>query len=257
MDEILELLKQRRFVEIYGLRTIDKNFMTREEMIAIFDHFDAFWEYDGPPTAQRTHAKLKSEKHSNGFIACKNVLQKTLMCKIFGLEIFKRLPVELNGFPLDKIDVVVSSAYSAITLGYEVSSLISKKNPNVEYIPVEKDKDDKPTVIRGGIDPSKNVLIINELMTTGGGSTWETKQAVLKCNGEGNPVPNIIEPAIVLIHRSKDWELIDGSKVRPIFHFDMEDWDVPNGEECPLCKAGSEAIKPKVGNNWNLIHGRV
>lgn len=257
MSGILKLAQQGKMTEIYYNETFRKYWMTQKEMIAIFDHFDAFWQYADKPIAEKPHAKLKSEKHSNGFIACKNVLQKALMCKIFGFEIYKRLSVYLPSIPLEKIDVVVSSAYSAITLGYEVARRLSKENPNVEYIEVEKDVNGNPTIIRGGIDPSKKVLIINELMTTASGSTWETKQAVLNCNGEGKPAPNIIEPSIVLIHRSKDFQLIDESMVQPVFHFDMEDWDVPNGEECPLCKAGSEAIKPKVGNNWDKIHCRI
>jgi len=58
----------------------------------------------------------------------------------------------------------------------------------------------------------------------------------------------------VLVHRSKDYTLPDGSGVYPIFHFDMEDFD--SEKECPYCKTGSIAIKPKQGDSWNLIHGR-
>ena len=256
MSKILELVNAGRVFEI-DHKILGDEFITKEEMIAIFNCFDAFWQYEGEPSSEKPHALLKSGKHSNGFIACKNVLDHPLMCKLFANEIVKLFEIYQKTYSKQKIDAVAGSAYSAFNLGYEVARRIAKWHPNVKFIQVEKDKLDKPTIIRGGIDSSKTVLIINELMTTSTGSTWETKEAVLNCNGENNPPPEIFNFSYILVHRSKDWELPDGSEVIPVFHFDMTDWDVPNGEECPLCKAGSEAIKPKVGDNWNIIHGRA
>jgi len=122
------------------------------------------------------------------------------------------------------------------------------------YKEVEKDKDGNPTIIRGGIGSDKNVLVLNELMTTGSGSTFETRKAALTCNGDA-PGPNVLEPAYVLVHRSKDYVLADGSAVQPVFHFDIENFEA---EDCPYCKVGSEAIKPKTPKeNWARLHGRV
>lgn len=255
MNEILTLVKTGRVFEITPKMLEDRP-MNQEEMIAIFDYFDAFWEYEGEPCPDRPHAILKSGKHSNGFIACKNVLDYPLMSKLFAYEMFKLIERYEETHRVLKVDAVAASAYSALNLGYEVTKIFTKRYPKTKFIQVEKDKFDKPTVIRGGIDPSYNVLVINELMTTPGGSTWETKEAVLKCLGD-KPVPILIDPSFVLVSRSRDHQLPDGSRVLPVFHFDMTDWDVQNGEECPFCKAGSEAIKPKEGNNWNIIHGRV
>jgi orotate phosphoribosyltransferase len=248
-QQILNILKSKG---VFSLTPKDfaNRFMTKNEMIEIFNYFDAFWEYQGEPNSKKPHALLKAGDHSNGFIACKNVLQHPIVCELFANEIFKYLEEKEI-----LVDVVASSAYSAINLGYEVAKIISKQsNARVEYVTVEKDEKGNPTIIRGGIDPSKKVLVINELMTTGSGSTWETKQAVINCNGEGNPVPQIITPSFVLVHRSEDYILPDGSEVFPIFHFDIKNF---KPEECQYCKANSEAIKPKVGNNWNLIHGRI
>ena len=249
--KVIELIKNRK---VFGLNPdlFLTRFMTKEEMKAIFNFFAAFWQYEGEPCKERPHALLKAGGHSNGFISCKEVLQYPRLCVLFASEIFKLIREKVKN--PGRIDVVVSSAYSAITLGWEVARLISETfNCEVEYIPVEKDENGNPTIIRGGIDSGKNVLIINELMTTGSGSTWETKQAVLKCNGE-NPAPQIIEPAFVLVHRSKDMMLTDGSAIQPIFHFDIENF---KPEECPYCKVGSEAIKPKVDDNWKRLHRRI
>ncbi|MEI6580616.1 MAG: hypothetical protein WCO07_00380 [bacterium] len=248
---VLTLIKKGLIFNLLPGNIPPDRFMTKEEMIAIFDFFGAFWEYKGNPCPEKPHALLKSGLHSNGFVVCKDVLQHPRMCTLFANEIVKRI---LKDMSPRKIDVITSSAYSAIALGWEVARIIGNfHNPKVEYIPVEKDVDGNPTIIRGGIDSSKNVLVINELMTTGTGSTWETKQAVLNCNGVNSP-PTVIDPAFVLVHRSKDYELPDNSSVRPMFHFDIRSFEP---EECPYCKVGSEAIKPKIGNNWNLLHERV
>ncbi|OGY41853.1 MAG: hypothetical protein A2Y67_03305 [Candidatus Buchananbacteria bacterium RBG_13_39_9] len=257
MDES-EVLSRVKNGGVFDLppRAFDDRRMTIAEAEAIFTAFNSFWQYKGNPIAEKPHALLKSGKHSNGFIACKDFLKYPQICLLFANEIVKRIRGEVILSKISKleIDAVVSSAYSAINLGWEVARLLSEHNEKIEYIPVEKDEKGNPTIIRGGIDPGKKVLVINELMTTGSGSTWETKEAVLKCNGD-KPAPKVIEPALVLVHRSKEMVLADGSPVQPVFHFDIGDSDVPKGESCPYCDAGSEAIKPKLGNNWQRLHG--
>jgi orotate phosphoribosyltransferase len=256
MNEILDLVKRGRVFEI-DRKLLGDELMTQEEMLAIFNYFGAFWQYSGEPNPEKPHALLKSGKHSNGFISCQSVLKYPLMCKLFSYEVYKKVLLYKTTYGLSEIDAVAASAYSALDLGYEVARRLAKNYPGIESIKVEKDTEGNPTTIRGGIDSSKNVLVVNELMTTKKGSTWETRLAALNANGPDKPQPNVIIPSFVLVHRSKDLELFDGSKVIPVFHFDMTDWNVPEGEECPYCNAGSEAIKPKVGNNWNIIHGRV
>lgn len=251
-SEVLKMIKAGGVFDL-SPKVFAGRMMTLAEAKAIFMHFDAFWQYKGEPCAEMPHALLKSGKHSNGFIACKDFLKYPRICLLFANEMMR---VILGNFILSNIsklgvDVVVSSAYSAINLGWEVTRLLSEYNEKIEYIPVEKDEKGNPTIIRGGISSYKTVLVINELMTTGAGSTWETKKAVLGCNGD-KPAPKIIEPVFVLVHRSKDLILTDGSLVQDVFHFDIENYEP---EKCPYCKAESEAIKPKIGNNWQRLHG--
>ncbi len=257
-EEVLDHVKSGR-VFYLSPDHFDERMMTVAEMRAIFSYsyFNAFWQYEDPPCAEKLHALLKSGLHSNGFIACRDVLKYPVLCELFAYEIMKvierRLMIPQRA---PRIDAVASSAYSAISLGWEVARFMSNKyNRTIAHVVVEKDSRGNPTVIRGGIDPGVNVLILNELMTTGGGSTLETRKAVLTCNGD-DPAPTVLEPAFVLVHRSKDYTLADGSAVQPVFHFDIENFEP---EECPYCKAGSEAIKPKVGDgtNWRRLHGQI
>lgn len=226
--------------------------MTVPEVEAIFGAFDAFWQYRGEPCSERSHALLKSGKHSNGFINCKEVLDYPQLCMLLAHEMLKEAKSHLAPDVLATIGGVAASAYSALDPGFCLAWLLSKEyNHRIKALKAEKDDKGNPTIIRGGIDPSLNVLVINELMTTASGSTWETKQAVLKANGD-KPAPKVLDKAIVLMHRSKDFQLPDGSLVVPVFHFNIENFEPEN---CPYCQAGSQAIKPKVGNNWKVLHG--
>ena len=226
--------------------------MTVNEVAAIFGAFDAFWQYEGKPDAAKPHALLKSEKHSNGFIMCKAVLEYPRLCMLLAHEMLKAIEEKMTADEISQIDCVASSAYSAISVGWCLAWLLSEKyNKKAKHVIVEKDDKGNPTTIRGGLDPNLTVLVINELMTTGAGSTWETKEAVKKCNGD-KPGPKIMDLSFVLMHRSRDFQLKDGSGVISVFHLDIANFEP---SECPYCKAGSEAIKPKVGNNWKLLHG--
>lgn len=231
--------------------------MTTEEVVAIFDSLQAFWMYQGPPCKEKPHALLKSERHSNGFVMCKDVLDHMVLCTLFANEMVKVIRERLSEAQISRIDIVASSAYSALGLGHEVARLLAERyNPKIKHIQVEKDVNGNPTIVRGGIDVNKTVLILNELMTTGSGSTYETRKAILECNGAGKVGPRVITPAFVFVHRSKDEKMADGTDIAWAFHFDIGNSEPDN---CDYCKAGSEAIKPKIGDgtNWKRLHGRV
>lgn len=244
MDEkgVLDLIELGRIFDLSPGHFNGRQ-MSIKEMVAIFQHFNAFYLDQCIPSAERPHFIIRSG-HSNGIILCKEVLKYPPFCLIFAYEILKL--IEQTSTDLTQTKVVVSSAYSAINLGWELTRLLSLKYcKEVEYVIAEKDSKGSPTIIRGGIDPSKKVLIINELMTTSGGSTYETKLAVLNCNGE-NPPPEIIEPAFVLVHCSPDYSLSDGSPIEAVFHFDMQTYSLENSGICPYCEAGSLAVQAKL-----------
>lgn len=255
-SEVIGLIKKGGVFDL-SFAHFEGRRMTVAEVVAIFNAFEAFWHYQGEACVERPHALLKSGKHSNGFIMCMAVLDYPWLCMLLANEMLKAVEEEVAAEEICKIDFVASSAYSAISVGFCLAYFLSiKYNRKVKHITAEKDAHGNPTKIRGGLDPSLTGLVINELMTTADGSTWETKEAVLKCNGD-KPAPKVLPLSFVLMHRSKDFQLKDGSKVVPVFHFEMADFAVPEGEECPYCEAGSKAIKPKVDDNWDIIHGRA
>lgn len=248
-SEVLEKIREGKVFELMPSDFRDR-LMTHDEITAIFRYFNALWRYQGNPRPDAPHALLTSGLHSDGFIDCDSVLCYPKFCELFAHEMVKVIHGTISN--INDIGVVVSSAYSAIKLGWEIARLLSAYNPKIEYRISEKDKSGHPTIIRRPIDISKKVLIINELMTTGAGSTIETKQAVNACNGEHNR-PTIIQPSFVFIHRSHTWVLIDGSAVKTVVDLDIKNFDK---DDCPYCKAKSSAIKPKIGNNWAKLHGQ-
>ena len=139
LSVILDAIRNNHIFSLHPEQIKDRN-MTKEEFVSILNHFNAFWQYQGEPSPDRPHAILKSGKHSNGFIACKEVLKYPVFTKLFAAEIFKTFyGISHPDYP--KIDVVLSSAYSAITLGYELARQFSTHDNNaVEYIIVEKDE---------------------------------------------------------------------------------------------------------------------
>ncbi len=256
-SQLIDLINQGKIFDLLPSVVLSDREMKIDEMKAIFNAFGSFWQYEGRPSAKNPHALLKSGRHSNGFIVANNVLKYPWICEVFAKEMIKKIEANFKKEEICEIGVVASSAYSAINLGWEVTRLLSYEyNPKIYHVIVEKDKDGKPTIIRGGIDPDKTVLVINELMTTADGSTWETKTAVSDCNKdkEEKKSPKVLDKSFVLIHRSKDFVLADNSPVIPVFHFDIENY---KPEECPYCQVGSKAIKPKLDNNWDRLHGRI
>src|SRR3989344_5198074 len=76
----------------------------------------AYWEYQGEPSPERPHVELSGGGCSNGFIDMPAILKYPYICEILGRELGKRL--KMSGA---EADWVISSPYSAITLGHEVA----------------------------------------------------------------------------------------------------------------------------------------
>ncbi len=207
-----------------------------------FDRCDAIWLHDGDP--KKPHAELTSGMCSNGFFDCLRVLRNPSLCEILATQLAKRL--KQSG--IESADWVIGSPYAAITFSYEVAKAL-----DAVHAFTEKDPNDpagkKMVWRRMAISKGETVISIEELITTAG-TFREVRRAVV----EGNPNPVDFLPVVgTLVHRPPKLPADYGDiKVIPLIEEKV--WAV-KPEECPLCKAGSQRLRPKT--HWKELTGKA
>lgn len=119
------------------------------------------------------HFILTSGRHSPSYFQCARVLQYPEYLTHFASMIAEH-------FKETDIETVISPAIGGVVLGTEVGRIL-----NVQTIFAER-KDGELCIRRGfGIDPGQNILVIEDVITTGG-SVKEVMGQVI--NQEGNIV---------------------------------------------------------------------
>lgn len=205
-----------------------------------FARMGALWVHDGNP--RRPHAELTSDQmHSNGFFNAGVVTEdSTLLDEVAGSLSESLLKEGVFG---EMIDWVVGPAMGAITLAHDVARHVSgwMGFPCLStYAEKEVVDGKKCTVIRRStIRSGARVLLVEDTLTTGA-SVGLVANAVVKAGG-------IVLPYVVTVVNRSGLSVVDGRKVVALVEKHMPKW-TPG--ECPLCKKGSEAIRPKGAENW-------
>ena len=135
--------------------------MDNKEIIEIFKDTGAL--LDG-------HFILTSGRHSPSYFQCAKVLQHPKHLTNFANMI-------ASHFEESKIDAVISPAIGGVVLGTEIGRLL-----NVKTIFAER-KNGQMCIRRGfNIDPGQNILVVEDVVTTGG-SVKEVIDQVVKHRG--------------------------------------------------------------------------
>lgn len=195
-----------------------------------FVNAGALWLHDGKPT--RPHALLTSGLHSDGFANCTMVTQKpSLLRKVLNEQdgLSPKLPIGA--------DWVIGSALGAVTFAYAVAERLSCRAGFTE-----KDGD-AMKLARFEIAPGQKVLVVEDTISTGG-STLKTLEGIKAATGGK---ATILPTIVCLVNRSGKDEL-DGRKIRALLTPNINTW---KPEECPLCKKGSEPVRPK--SHWKEL----
>ncbi len=190
--------------------------LPQEEILQIFKETDAL--LDG-------HFQLTSGLHSPNYFQCAKVLQYPKYLHLFAGEIVKH-------FEYSEIELVIAPAMGGIVVATEVGRMLDCRTIFAER------KDSVLQLRRGfSIKPGERVLVCEDVVTTGG-SVYETIDIVQKAKGNVAGVGYIVDRS--------------GGKVQ----FDAKSMSILTmnvitykPEECPLCKQGSQAIKPGSRNN--------
>ena len=135
--------------------------MNRSEIINVFKDTGAL--LDG-------HFILTSGRHSSSYFQCARVLQHPEYLTHFAEMIAKC-------FNKEKIDAVISPAIGGVVLGTEVGRIINTRT-------IFAERKDGDMCIRRGfkIEPGENILIVEDVITTGG-SVREVMDQVTKNKG--------------------------------------------------------------------------
>ncbi len=233
-----EVMSIQTVEELLRLQSMDfvGRMISQEEIQHILEVCDAFWMHSGDPT--NPHAELTSGLCSNGYVNCAEALSYTNICQIMADQAICRFLREYHG----PIDWVIGSSYAAIDFSKDVANILE-----VRHGYTEKGEDKEQIWKRWAIGENEVVLQAEELMTTSG-----TTLAVRRGIEKGNPNPVQFAPVVlVLVHRSDVYE-IEGAKIVYLAHFDIQNWEP---DECPLCAAGSERLRPK--QNWSELTGKT
>ena len=210
--------------------------------ISQYQQKNALWIHDGNP--KRPHALLTSGKHSNGFFNSRLVIpDEVLLCAAASdlLELFTQQSGDVS-----KVQGVVGPQTGATKLAELVSDQIMVTRGECFWAsPAKNESDGQKSMVfsdeERGLVRSQYVLLCEDVLTTGG-SVDLTIDAVESSGGAVMPF------ILVLVKRSGLTEA-SGKKIITLINRPMPMW-IP--DECPLCREGSEAIRPK--DNWARLN---
>jgi orotate phosphoribosyltransferase len=168
------------------------------------------------------HFKLSSGLHSDTYFQAALILQYPIEAARLAEELAKR--IEENNI---KTDVVVSPALGGVIIGHEMGRALNARAIFTERV------DGKVSLRRGfSINKGEKVLVVEDVITTG----LSTKEVIDSLKPVGAEVVAVVS----LVDRSA------GKVDFGVPRFSLLSLEVKSfkEDECPICKAGSTAVKP-------------
>lgn len=212
-----------------------------EEVVYMAETLGALWRYNYEALGEGRpglHAELKSLLHSDGFFVSKILLAEWNMRVIMADQIALRFCQQ--GLPNPKW--VGGIPDGATELGKEVARIFGAKFAEMKKV-------DGKIVLISQIPAGESLLLVEDFCAQGTGF----KEAVLDIVSK-NPDVYVLPLEMVIINRGGLKEIdVEGFAfpIVPVVEYRVQDW---SPESCPLCKAGSKVVKPKVSDeNWRLI----
>lgn len=209
----------------------------------ILEVCEAIWIYKGKQG--EPHALLTSGKHSDGYINLNRVLQFPNLCKLLAKKLIELL--EKEKILKEKIDAIFSSSFGAITFGYEVARQLG-----VMFVFTEKKENDQKWTGRFELPEGTRILQVEEIITTLG-TARKVKEALLSVNPNVKFV-EVNRKTVVATILWRPEKICEDSEyiVIPLIKKEIHVWEP---QECPLCKKGSIALRPK--ENWKIFHSQL
>jgi orotate phosphoribosyltransferase len=191
--------------------------------------------YEDNKALLKGHFKLSSGKHSEYYLQSARVLENPAVAE----EIMKELAKEIQKSGI-KIDAVCSPAIGGLLAGYELARALG-----VRFIFTER-VNGVMTLRRGfEVKNSEKFLICEDIITTGGSAL----EAATKIEENGGEVVGFAAIANRGLCKRTGSEIKAKNECKlpadlPLFALGDFVFETYEADECPMCKAGSEAIKP-------------
>jgi orotate phosphoribosyltransferase len=224
---------------------------TTEGWISPYATLGALWIHDENP--KRPHALLTSGNHSSGFFNSGLVTENPSYLDQAAWDLITMLGdagLVFGQVPGRAVSPrrVVGPAMGAITLAHNIALNIACDYGGTRLTSFTEKESEvlRNTMVfkRNPPKPGEEVLVTEDVLTTA--KSVKAVMAAVEAHGA-----TILPFVAVLVNRSGLKEVC-GAKIVALIDHPMPMW-MP--EECPLCKQGSEAIRPKEAGNWARLNG--
>lgn len=227
--------------------------LTERAVRRLLELANVFWLYEGPPRKEAPHALLTSGLHSDGYVDVGRALKDHPETRVALAEMM--LGAFFSCTLLHGFNWVVGADTSSTALAEEIARLAQ-----VGHIKMVKTEDERGK--RQVWDPEnlplqngQRVLHIEELITTAS-SALQVREGIRLANPG---VEFVFAPFLpVVVERSNPDNRVtevDGSEILSLLQLNIRNYQ-PGPETCPYCAVGSEALKPKHGDNWKRLTGK-
>jgi orotate phosphoribosyltransferase len=190
------------------------------EFVEFFELMDILERFRETNALLEGHFILSSGLHSPKYLQCALALQHPVDAAMYGDAI-------AGNFTGDVIETVASPAIGGLVIGFTTAQALG-----VRFIWTERENG-VMTLRRGfSVKEGERILVVEDVITTGG----STRECIAALENQGAAVV----AAASIIDRS------NGTADVGVPRVELVRLDVPSysPDDCPLCAAGIEAIKP-------------
>ena len=181
------------------------------------------------------HFILSSGNHSNRYLQSAKVLEEPKRAEVLASALAKQ--IKSSGI---EVDTICAPALGGVLAGYELARAL-----NVRSIFVER-KDGSMQLRRGfEIKEGEKIIICEDIITTGG-SAMEASKIVQELGGKVVAFASLANRGFCKREDSRIESQKECKLPKDIPFFALADFrfEMFSPNECPMCKSGSQAIKP-------------
>jgi len=205
------------------------------------------WVYRGPPRKEAPHALLTSGQHSDGYADVGGYIKDNpARRREFATYLLELIPLQFRF----SFSYVGGADTSSTLLAADVADL--SQTTHICMIKAGKLQVWHPHNPK--IKDRETVLEVEELITKST-SALAFREGIWTAHP--GTVVNFVPFLPTIVDRSDSdspVEMVKNSKILSLVRLPIRNYDLA---ECPYCKVGSMAIKPKEGDNWKLLNAHA